>query len=701
MRKLAAKYLKSKKALTCLGLLACVGMIFAYLPIDILNALPATGGDTGSHFWPLYTLVKQALPNFHIKVWNPGNLGGEPQLVHYFPLPFLVMAALSIFMPLGTAFNVGTMLPVALFPLCVYYCLRLFRLKFPIPLLGAAFTLSYLYNESFSMWGGNTLSTLAGQFAHVYAFDFFLLGLGAMAWELRKAKPPVFSSLLFAATLTSHFYVGLLLPFVYLIFLFCEKSQPLKQRFRYLLISAVLANTLSLWFVVPMLDNAKWTSAYAFQWQSRNLLLEIFPVVFWPFIALICLGSLIFMVAGFYKKPFEESWRISMPLWLTVICVSVIMYYIFPKVGLVDIRAFPQVQMAVCIMAAIFVGLFLNRYCSRLVTYILVLPLVLGSVWWTSLQVKNFPSWMKWNYSGWQGKESYPDLQKMSDVLRGDFSQGRVAYENNEKANAAGTIRVFEMLPYFAGRATTESVYHQATIYSPYAFYFQSLISTTPSCPFSQFSCTHYDANRTATYMDLLGISQIIAMTPEVTAQLDKAEHLKKLGTFGIFHLYEKKTPTSLVDVNLKPLEIYSGLNYKYGFFDWFLHYNEKSRYQVSAQDLSAEEIDLIEKLQTEDESANPAGCQASVKVEFDKMDLTTNCPGKMHILKFAYHPAWKSLNGEKLYLVSPAYMGIIPEKSETKLEWGHRLSWSLSAWISWLSFFTVLSLAIKFYRKP
>lgn len=696
MRKIAQKYLRSKVFITLMGLIAVVGLIFLYLPKEILNALPATGGDTGSHFWPLYTLVKQALPQFHIKVWNPGNLGGEPQLVHYFPLPFLIMALLSLIMPIGTAFNIGSMLPVAVFPLCVYYGLKLFRLRFPIPLLAAAFSLSYLYNESFSMWGGNTLSTLAGQFAHVYAFDFFLIGLGAMAWELRKSRPPIFSSLLFAATLTSHFYVGLLLPFVYLTFLFCERTLPFKERLKHLGLSAVLANLLSLWFVIPMIDNAKWTSAYAFQWQSANLLLEVFPTVFWPFIGLMAAGSLIFLTASFYKKPFEEEWRVAMPLMLVIVFVSGAMFYIFPQVGLVDIRALPQIQMVVCIIAAIFVGLFLKRYLSRLVSYLLVLPLVIGSVWWASHQVKNFPSWMKWNYSGWQAKVAYPELQKMYEVIRGDFSMGRIAYENNELANSAGTIRVFEMLPYFSGRATTESVYHQATIYAPFAFYFQGLISISPSCPFSQFSCGRYTEDKTSNYMDLLGISQMVVMTPEVVGELDKKDHLKKLGQYGIFHLYEKITPTTLVDVISKPVEFFEGVDYKDSFFTWFLNYkNGESHFLVNATDL-----DQSEKQALSTASVGGDNCNTALEIHFDKLKLSTACPGKLHLLKFAFHPAWKSLNGEKLYLVSPGYIGIIPEKSETKLIWGDRPLWNISAWISWLAFAVVLFLGFRFYRS-
>jgi hypothetical protein len=78
-----------------------VGFISFITPTTVWNTKPATGGDTGSHFYPLWVLVNESLPHWQIRTWNPGNLMGEPHLLHYFPGPFLLMAFLSIFMPLG------------------------------------------------------------------------------------------------------------------------------------------------------------------------------------------------------------------------------------------------------------------------------------------------------------------------------------------------------------------------------------------------------------------------------------------------------------------------------------------------------------------------------------------------------------------------------------------------------------------------
>lgn len=188
---------------------------------------------------------------------------------------------------------------------------------------------------------------------------------------------------------------------------------------------------------------------------------------------------------------------------------------------------------------------------------------------------------MKWNYSGWQSKSVYSELLKLSEHIKGDFSDGRVIYENNEYSNAAGTVRVFEMLPYFAGRSTLESVYMQATVLAPAAFYLQAVVSKTPSCPFPNYQCTNYDISRMKDYAPLMGISDYIFITPEVRAQADEATFLKKSESFAGWHVYSMKEKPSLVDVWEKPVKWIGKDNYKREFYDWFQKYSDKSEFLI------------------------------------------------------------------------------------------------------------------------
>lgn len=680
-----------KKAIYWLDLFAIfsvLALFLSYLPREILNSSPATGGDTGSHFWPLYTLVKEGLPHWHVRVWNPGNLGGEPHLTHYFPLPYFVMAFLSLFMPLGRAFNLGTILPVGLLPICVYFCFRGLKARFPIPLLAMVASLSFLYNESFSMWGGNTLSTLAGQFAHVYALGFFLLGLGVLNHELTHRRWPVWSGVLFAFVLLSHFYVGLMLPIVFIIFLWIDRAEPLTMRFRRLFVAGLITLTLSAWFVFPMLHNSQWTTAFGLQWATQNILKEVFPKVFWPFAGIVAVLSVFFIFVGIRRKLYEREWKTPMALCLALIFFGSIYYFIFPKLGLVDVRVLPILQLFLVLIAAIYVGIFLRRLLPLPWIWAFCVPLIGLSLFWAQHQVVHFPSWMKWNYSGWEAKSAYPDLQSLAKEIQGDFSDPRVIYENNELSNSAGTIRVFEMLPYFAGRSVLEGVYMQATILAPAAFYLQALISKTPSCPFPNYQCTGYKVESLKNFLDLMGVSQLILMTPEVRAQADQTSFLDKQGDFGIWHLYKSKIPVSLVGVLETPAEFLPFKNYKERFYDWFQNYHVGSSFLIVDQDLKEnEKTSILQSL------AKPQECHPQVQVQFDRIHLKTDCPGKFHYLKFAFHSTWQVSTKDKLYLISPGFIGLIPSQTEVVLSWGHHWLWTLSNTLSWFAIVLVILL--------
>ncbi len=158
---------------------AVLAFLLCYLePSALFSKNITTGGDTGSHYYTAQYLKDHLLPKGRISGWCQGNLAGFPMLQNYFPLPFLIMTVLSWVMPLQIAFKVTTVLGTFLLPPCTYLFFRFLRQPFPIPITGALFSLSFLFMEGNSMWGGNIPSTLAGTFCYSLGFSLAVLWLG-------------------------------------------------------------------------------------------------------------------------------------------------------------------------------------------------------------------------------------------------------------------------------------------------------------------------------------------------------------------------------------------------------------------------------------------------------------------------------------------------------------------------------------------
>lgn len=686
----------------------------------IFNTEPATGGDTGSHYWPLVTLIKEALPQFSVRIWNPGNLGGEPHLTHYFPLPYFFMAFLSIFLPLGMSFNIGTLIPLFLYPFCVFQGLRKAGLRESSSILGGSLSFVFLYSESFSMWGGNSLSTLAGQFAHLYALCLFHLALGYSFKSVRENKISLPLILSLSGILLSHFYVAIFVPFVFLgviIFAFCFESRiQVVRAFWRLFQNGIFALGLSAWFVFPMIDNSKWNTAFGFKWISENILKESFPAVSWPVLILLLSGFLFSIFGWKWIKDktdrflFVEENKILFSL-LTVSVSAILSYFWFPKWGLVDIRIFPILYVTIIWLTVILWDRWVHNLVPLREAFILTSIISLGFLVWSHSGIKNFPSWIEWNYSSWSSKKAYPELKKLTSQLAGDFSDPRIIYENSELSNSAGTMRVFEMLPYFSGRSTWESVYMQATIMAPQAFYVQALISRTPSCPFPNFECTSYNLSRLEKYLNLMGVSDLILIDKNIREQADTMNFLDYKGKYGIWHWYHYKEKISYVDLAHEPIEEVSPFEYKEKFYNEFVredqdHFSWKvvnfskkfSSQFANLENLSKTFVTQLPYLKSNGDSET---CNPMVQVSFNQIRLETQCPGVFHRLKFAYHPAFKSDNGEDLYLVNPGYLGIVPTRKVTTLVWGQSIYWKFWNFISY-SFGLVLLvyLATPFFQR-
>ena len=90
------------------------------------------------------------------------------------------MAVLSWLIPLQVSFKLITVLGIFLLPGCTYLFFRFLKQPFPVPAIGAVFSLPFLFMEGNSMWGGNIPSTLAGTFCYSLGFAFAVLWLGLL-----------------------------------------------------------------------------------------------------------------------------------------------------------------------------------------------------------------------------------------------------------------------------------------------------------------------------------------------------------------------------------------------------------------------------------------------------------------------------------------------------------------------------------------
>ncbi|HEX7443349.1 MAG TPA: hypothetical protein VF320_05655, partial [Acidimicrobiales bacterium] len=187
------------------AVLGVVVVVLTQMHPDLLFSNTTTsGGDTGAHVaLPAY-LESHLLTHGQVTGWDPGWYDGFPLYTFYFPLPGLLTVALNVLVSSDVAFKLVTVLGSLLLPLCAWAFGRLAGMRDPGPGCLAAATLPFLFEPSFSIYGGNLLSTLAGEFSFSLSLSISLLFLGVVAAGLRTGRHRALAAALFAATLLCH-----------------------------------------------------------------------------------------------------------------------------------------------------------------------------------------------------------------------------------------------------------------------------------------------------------------------------------------------------------------------------------------------------------------------------------------------------------------------------------------------------------------
>ena len=127
-------------------------------------------------------------------------------------IPALFIVALNIVLPYGIAIKIAAVIGILTLPFCAWLFGRFARFAYPIPEMLAIAATIFLYDESFTIYGGNIASTMAGEFSFSIALSLSILGFALVARGLETGKYLAAGSIVVALSALSH---GIVLLFVF------------------------------------------------------------------------------------------------------------------------------------------------------------------------------------------------------------------------------------------------------------------------------------------------------------------------------------------------------------------------------------------------------------------------------------------------------------------------------------------------------
>ena len=686
------------RLLDLLLVLGSAGMIASLLGTQFLLSenLP-TGGDTASHLLYAWTYAHELLPQGHITAWMPEVFAGFAFLSYYFPLSFISIAALARVMPFAPAMKLGMFAAALALPGAVWLgSVYLLRLPRRVAIWGVMASLAFLLHEQNSIWGGNLLSTLAGEFAYSYGMLFSLLALFAWQRTMASGRHWWLAALLEAATGFSHGFALLITGFATAAFLF--QRRDFLRNLRLLTLGHGLAFFLLAGWLWPMMEMHGITIPNDALFEVKNwrdlLPQSMQPVLAGGLLALLLLGLI--QVVPWLRRalPASAGFERSMRHAAFMACAALLAAIGFlagSHIGFANIRFFPFVWLFGGLACAWFWGGLLLRLStalplvSRWGLTLLASAAALALAAWISLQIVSVPDWGLWNHSGLEAKPQWNLLSRLFPALSGNLASPRLLFEHDPANNDIGSTRALEALPMFlGGRPVLEGLYMESALSSPAVYQLQSEVSTHPSSPLARFPSASLDLAMAGAHMNFFYANEVLVRneaTRRAFAAADTFEEVAQAAPFYVFRL--KAFNSHMVDLPDRPLRWLPRKGWMEESFQWF-----RSRQRFGS------ELPVFDDAPVPPLAVPGAAAQIEqLKLERHRISWHTDAVGAAHLVRMTWHPRWQLLSKGSLHLAGPGFMLVVPQEADVVLVYGHTTIGKAGMLASWLSLVALLIL--------
>jgi hypothetical protein len=708
----------------------------------VTNSTPA-GGDTGAHVWGPDFLRHHVLPHFRLTGWAPSWYAGFPAYVFYFPLPAFTIALLSFVLPYGVAFKFVTVAGILTLPVAAWAFGRLSGLRFPGPALLAVATVPFLFYSGFSsgggtwsytIYGGNIASTLAGEFSFSISLSLALVFLGVFARSLDTGRYRVWAAVLLALTGLSHLLPTLFAVAGALVLLALRPGVARAKRAAVVLgIGALLAAFWSIPFLfrLPYSNNMGWEKLTTY---SDNLVPDNIKWL----VAMALVGAVASVVA-----------RHRTGTVLTVLAALTALVFRFgPQARLWNARALPFWYLCVFLLAGVAVVEAVGLL-GRLIaddpdrpprTVGLAAPVVAALAAWLfvagplgvlpdwapkppSPESTFISAWAKWNYSGYEGKPAYPEYKGIIDTMAQvgrTTGCGRAHWEYDSSLDRFGTPMALMLLPYWTKGCidSMEGLYFESSATVPYHFLSAAELAKAPSNPMRDLPYRSLDVASGVRDLQLLGSRYYLAFSPEAVSQARSNPLLHEIAQTGAWHVFEVAGSELVTPLAFKPNVITGtalGSQQWLGIsVDWF---KDPSRRDIPLAASGPKDWPRVKassiKGTSKNGTATVVGSDVSVtrpttepvaptqvrniRQGDDSLSFDVDRTGSPVLVKVSYFPNWKTSGAKGPWRVTPNLMVVIPTSKHVSLHYGYT---PVDAG-GWLLTFAGIGLAVVVRRHP
>jgi phosphomannomutase len=718
--RLRARVSNGEAVVTFIVVAACVVFTFKELqPSQLFKNTTPAGGDMGAHVWLPAYVKHSLLPHLRITGWTPDWYDGFPALTYYFPGPIVAIALLSYIIPYDVAFKLVSVVGLLSLPVAAWAFGRLARLRFPGPACLAAATLPFLFGREFTIYGGNVASTMAGEFSFSIGLSLALVFLGLVARGLEDGRHRALAAFLLAGVGVCH-----ILPLFFAIggAIVLTLMRFDRRRLQWTLPVLVVGGALIAFWALPFYFRLPYATDMGYE-KITTYASSLFPGKDTWLIVLAAAGVLLSIVRRnrigmflaimavlsaliFRVAPQARLWNARvLPFWF--LCLYLLAGIAFMEAGLMLVesvrrdeagrRAMLGVPIVTALVALVWVNYPLHNLPFGHTT-------ASGKYTWLGISSSDssfVPSWVNWNYSGYQspgkarGKEYFALVAEMKKLGRDPaFGCGRAMWEYEPELDQMGTPDALMLLPYWTNGCigSQEGLYYESSATTPYHFLNAAELSDHPSNPVRGLNYpSGPDLTEGVKHLQMLGVKYFMAVTPDVEAQANADSNLQLVGTVGPFsvsyttgsnatvqqrtwNIYQVANSAEVTPLLYQPVVMKGvskgGKPWLKASESWYLDPSRWDVYEAASGPKNWARVSA-------DATALPRTALAPVHVSAihegtESISFNVDQTGVPVLVKTSYFPNWQVNGARGVYRVTPNLMVVVPTANHVSLTYGY-----------------------------
>ncbi len=562
-----------------------------------------TGGDFGAHVWGPAFLRDHLLGSWRLNGWSMDWYAGLPAYRFYMVLPAIAIVLVDIVAPYGVAMKLVAISGLVTMPAACWAFGRLARFRYPMPELFAFAGLAFVLDESYSIYGGNLKSTMAGEFSFSISLSLAMVGLGLLANGMQTGRYRISASILIAASAVSHGIVAIfvLLAAAVIVLVWIDR-----RRLFYTVSVAVTALLLSIWWVGPFLLNHAYMTdmKYGFRPSGAD---DSFWAMFFPLtaplnmiittLALIGFASAIWRrhingvalgIIGVLLVALVYLTRDSLPviglLWNPrLLPFLYLVRYLLMMVGLVEVLTLAwnavrdrRASMVAGVRAS--TGFAAIGGISVLVVLGWMFQVLPGgdfrpvgdaSVYaWGPLRATptntdaQGDGWARYNFTGYEGRgqfyTEYYNVVTTMEAIGEDYGCGRALWENSADNGQYGTTMALMLLPHWTDGCigSMEGLFFEASGTTAYHFLAAAAMSQQSSNPVRELRYVDNNAEAGVRHLQDLGVRYAMVRTDAAKSQAATRPELTLLAVSGPWEIYLVDDSDVVTALDVQPVVV-------------------------------------------------------------------------------------------------------------------------------------------------